>query len=443
MGFRFLVLFFILGVNAFFAAAEVALISARKSRLRSLADRGNAAAQAARSLLAQPARLLSVTQVGVTLASLGLGWAGEDTVYQFVSRVAHPLLTPRVDPIFHAAAFTLAFLIVGFTHVVIGEVVPKNLALDKADRLALLVAPPLLLFRRIAAPFVAIIESSAAALSRAFGLRGGHGGGHSPEELKFIVDLSRAEGYLGKFEEEALRNILDLSGYSTREIMVPRRLIASVSIDAPLDEVLRLLRLEKRTRLPVYEGSPEHIVGFLHSKDLVRVWEERRLANENRRAVRPFRIRALLRKPLVVPETKQVTDLIDEFRSAHTHMAMVVDEFGTIAGLVTLEDVFEQIFGEIGDEYDAKALPLEMEAPEVEVDGSTLIRDLDNLYGVELPSGAGFETLAGFLMFRLGYIPRPGDTVEWASRRFTVLEMDRNRIARVRIEKPPAAKPGA
>ncbi len=189
--------------------------------------------------------------------------------------------------------------------------------------------------------------------------------------------------------------------------------------------------------------SPEHIVGFLHSKDLVRVWEERRLANENRRAVRPFRVRALLRKPLVVPETKPITDLIDEFRAAHTHMAIVVDEFGTIAGLVTIEDVFEQIFGEIGDEYDAKALPLEMEAPEVEVDGSTLIRDLDNLYGVELPSDAGFETLAGFLMFRLGYIPTPGESVEWESRRFTVLEMERNRIARVLIEKLPAAKPDA
>ena len=443
MGFRFLVLFFILAVNAFFAAAEVSLISARKSRLRALAGRGNVAAQAARSLLAQPARLLSVTQVGVTLASLGLGWAGEDTVYQLVSRLAHPLLTPRVDPFFHVVAFTLAFLIVGFTHVVIGEVVPKNLALDKADRLALLVAPPLLLFERLAAPFVAIIERTAAALSRLLGLRGGHGGGHSPEELKFIVDLSRAEGFLGKFEEEAIRNILELRNYSTREIMVPRRAIASVSIDAPLDEVLRLLRLQKRTRLPVYEASPEHIVGFLHSKDLVRVWEERRLANENRRAVRPFRVRALLRKPLVVPETKPITDLIDEFRAAHTHMAMVVDEFGTIAGLVTIEDVFEQIFGEIGDEYDAKALPLEMEAPEVEVDGSTLIRDLDNLYGVELPSDAGFETLAGFLMFRLGYIPTPGEVVEWGSRRFTVIEMERNRIARVLIEKLAAPKPDA
>jgi putative hemolysin len=187
----------------------------------------------------------------------------------------------------------------------------------------------------------------------------------------------------------------------------------------------------------VYDGQPEHIIGFIHLKDLLRVWEERRLANEKRRPVRQFRIRALLRKALVVPETKPLNELIDEFRESHTHMAMVVDEFGTIAGLVTLEDVLEQIFGEIGDEYDPQARPLEKEAPEVEVDGTTLIRDLDNLYSVELPAEAGFETLAGFLLYQLGYIPRGGETIEYAGRRFTILEMERNRIARVRIEKVP------
>lgn len=440
MGFRFLILLFVIALNAFFAAAEVALISARKSRLRAMAERGNAGAQTALSLLAAPARLLSVTQVGVTLSSLALGWAGEDAVFQLISGFIRPALSPSVTPFVHAGLLTVSFLIITYAHVVIGEVVPKNLAIEKADRLAILVAPALLLFHRVSAPFVFVLERSAATISRWIGLRGSHSGGHSPEELKFIISLSRSEGHLRPFEEDAIQSMLELQDYYAREIMTPRNAIVSVPVDASLDQVLGLIRSGKHTRIPVYDGQPEHIIGFIHLKDLLRVWEERRQANERRKPVRQFRIRALLRKPLVVPETKELNQLIDEFRVSHTHMAMVVDEFGTISGLVTLEDVLEQIFGEIGDEYDPKAPRLETEAPEVEVDGTTLIRDLDNLYGVELPSDAGFETLAGFLLFQLGYIPKSGEVVEYGARRFTILEMERNRIARVRIEKlPPRA----
>lgn len=441
MGFRFLILLFVIALNAFFAAAEVALISARKSRLRAMAERGNAGAQTALSLLAAPARLLSVTQVGVTLSSLALGWAGEDAVFQLISGFIRPALSPSVTPFVHAGLLTVSFLIITYAHVVIGEVVPKNLAIEKADRLAILVAPALLLFHRVSAPFVFVLERSAATISRWIGLRGSHSGGHSSEELKFIISLSRSEGHLRPFEEDAIQSMLELQDYYAREIMTPRNAIVSVPVDASLDQVLGLIRSGKHTRIPVYDGQPEHIIGFIHLKDLLRVWEERRQANERRKPVRQFRIRALLRKPLVVPETKELNQLIDEFRVSHTHMAMVVDEFGTISGLVTLEDVLEQIFGEIGDEYDPKAPRLETEAPEVEVDGTTLIRDLDNLYGVELPSDAGFETLAGFLLFQFGYIPKGGEVVEYGARRFTILEMERNRIARVRIEKlpPPAA----
>lgn len=435
MGFRFLILFLVISLNAFFAAAEVALISARKSRLRAMADRGNAGAQMALNLLGAPARLLSVTQVGVTLSSLGLGWAGEDTMFQFISGFIHPALSPQIAPFLHAALMTISFLFITYAHVVIGEVVPKNLAIEKADRLAILVAPVLLIFHRVSSPFVFVLERSAEAISRWAGLRGTHRGGHSAEELKFIISLSRSEGHLRRFEEDAIQGMLELQDYSAREIMTPRNAIVSVAADATLDGVLRLIRSGRHTRIPVYDGKPEHIIGFIHLKDLLRVWEERRLANEHRKPVRQFRIRSLLRKALVVPETKELDQLIDEFRVSHTHIAMVVDEFGTISGLVTLEDVLEQIFGEIGDEFDPQAPRLETEAPEVEVDGTTLIRDLDNLYGVELPSDAGFETLAGFLLFQLGYIPKGRETVEYGERRFTILEMERNRIARVRIEK--------
>jgi putative hemolysin len=435
MVFRFVILGFILAFNAFFAAAEVSLIAARKSKLRALASRGVAGAVAAQNLLSEPARLLSVTQVGVTLASLGLGWAGEDAVYNVIAMAIHPWAAVGARPWLHGVGFASAFLLISYAHALLGEVVPKNLALDKADRLALLVAPPLLLFRRMTAPLLVALERTSEEISRWLGARGGHAGGHSAEELKFLVSLSRREGHLRQFEEDAIGNMLELSNYYAREIMVPRNAVVSVAIGSDLDEVLDLLRRVKHTRIPVYEGEPEHIIGYFHSKDLLRVWQERRAANLRRKPVRPFHLRSLLRKPLVAPETKPLNELIDLFRSSHVHLAIVVDEFGTIVGIVTLEDVLEQIFGEIGDEYDAKAPPQMAEAREIEVDGATLIRDLDNQYGIELPAEAGFETLAGFMLFRLGFIPKGGETVSWGGRRFTVVEVERNRILKVRIER--------
>jgi CBS domain containing-hemolysin-like protein len=301
----------------------------------------------------------------------------------------------------------------------------------------------LLVFFRLSEPFVFVLERSATALSHAIGLRGHGAGGHSAEELKFIISLSRSEGHLRRFEEDAIGNLLELQHYNVREIMTPRNAIVSVDVGATLEHVLRVMRIQKFSRVPVYEQRRENIIGFVHLKDLLGVWEERRTALEKRRQPRPFRLRGLLRKPLVVPETKPVNELVDEFRDTHVHMAMVVDEFGTISGLVTLEDALEQVFGEIGDEHDAKRPAPRLEAPVLLLDGTTLIRDLEMQYGLELPADAGFETLAGFVLFRLGYIPKEGDAVEYAGRRFTIVQMSGNRIVRVRIEKlaPPAAAP--
>jgi CBS domain containing-hemolysin-like protein len=434
MSLRLILLIAILLVNGFFAAAEVALVSVRRSRLAQLAQSGSASARAALNLLANPGRLLSATQVGVTVASLGLGWAGEDTIYQILMRLLHPVVTPKTEAWLHAAGFAIAFLLISFFHVVIGEVVPKNLAIEKSDRVALLMAPALLVFLRISAPFVYVIDRAASALSRALGLRGGHaGGGHTAEELKFIVESSRREGQLEAFEEEAIQKILDLQNINTREIMTPRVDIVSVAVEATLDELLRITVEHQYSRLPVYQGKPENIIGILHYKDLITAWQDRKTAADRRQPARPFRLRRFLREPLVVPETKPLHQLIDEFRRRHTHLAMVVDEFGTITGLVTLEDVLEQIFGEIGDEHDVdRPLPA-AGAPVIEVEGSTNIRDLSSQYGIELPGDAGFETLAGFLLFRLGYIPAPGESVTYGSRKFIVQEMDRNRIVRVKI----------
>lgn len=444
MALRFLVLILIIMANGFFASAEVALVSVRRSRLRTLAEQGSLRAQTALNLLANPERLLSLTQVGVTLASLGLGWAGEGTVYDLLMRLFGPHIPVRWHGILHGVSFTLAFLLISYAHVVFGEVVPKNLALEKADRLATLVAPVLLVFARISGPFVWILEHTTAAISRSIGLLGTHAiGGHSTEEIKYIVASSGSEGHMQQFEQDAIEALLDLHDYSAREIMVPRNQVVSVPVDATLDQVLHAMREHQYSRLPVYEGDPEHIAGYVHYKDLMRIWEERRIANEKKRVLRPFRLQRVLRKPLVVPETKPLNALIDEFRNTHVHLAIVVDEFGSITGVVTLEDVLEQIFGEIGDEHDAKRPTPKAGAAVIELEGSATIRDLDNQYGLELPAEAGFETLAGFVLFQLGYIPKPGDRVEYGGRRFTVLAMEHNRIARVRIEKlsPAEASP--
>jgi putative hemolysin len=439
--FRILLVILLIAVNGFFAGAEVSLLSVRPSRLRQMAEEGQAGAQAALNLLAHPGRLLSLTQVGVTLASLGLGWAGEDTLYTILLTALHPVSTPLSAKFLRAACLALSFLVISYFHVVMGEVVPKNMAIAKADRLAALVAPPLAFFLRIATPFVVTIERSASAITRALRLRtAAHGGGHSAEELKLIVTSSRGLGYLPEAQEDMIHRVLDLGEVAVREIMVARNDIVSVSSDSNLDEVLDAMIRKQHSRLPVYEGVPEKIVGILHYKDLLPVWVERRQSIPTGRPLRAFRVSRLLRRHLVVPETKPLSQMLEEFRKGSSHMAMVVDEFGTIVGMLTVEDVLEQIVGRIEDEHDEKIGPRLPEAGPVELDGATRIRDLESEYGIEIPVEGEFETLAGFLLFRLGDIPKAGDSVEEHGRRYTVLDMERNRIARVRVEKIPVSE---
>ena len=439
--FQILLVVLLIAVNGFFAGAEVSLLSVRPSRLRQMAAEGQAGAQVALNLLAHPGRLLSLTQVGVTLASLGLGWAGEDTLYRILIGAIHPATTPLSAKFLHAACLAVSFLAISYFHVVLGEVVPKNLAIAKADRLAALVAPALAVFLRISVPFVVTIERSASAITRAMHLRtAAHGGGHSAEELKLIVSSSRGLGYLPEAQEDMIHRVLDLGEVAVREVMVARNDIVSVSAEVSLDDVLHIMIRERHSRLPVYEGMPEKIVGILHYKDLLPVWEELRQSIRSGRPSRAFRVSRLLRRHLVVPETKPLSQMLEEFRKGSSHMAMVVDEFGTIVGMLTVEDVLEQIVGRIEDEHDEKVVPRLADAASVELDGATRIRDLENEYGIEIAADGEFETLAGFLLFRRGEIPKAGESVEYEGRRYTVLEMERNRIARVRVEKIPAGK---
>ncbi len=435
--FRIVLVALLIAVNGFFAGAEVALLSVRHSRLRQMAENGAAGAQAALSLLSNPGRLLSVTQVGVTLASLGLGWAGENTLYQMLVSWLRPPANPLLADIVHGGCLLLAFLVISYLHVVLGEVVPKNLSIAQADRLAAIVAPALLFFYRLSLPFVVVVERSAGIITRALKLKNTAHGGHSAEELKLIVSSSRGLGYLPEAQEDMIHRVLDLNYTVAREIMVPRNDIVSVEAGANLDEVLRTMISRRHSRLPVYRGSPEKVVGILHYKDLLPVWEERRRAIRSGQSSRSFRIGRMLRPHLVVPETKPLSQMLEQFRAGQSHIAMVVDEFGTIVGMLTVGDVLEHLVGRIEDEHDEKDVRRDADADEIELDGATRVRDLETEFGIAIPVDAGFETLAGFLLFRLGAIPRAGDQVEHEGRRYTVLEMDRNRIARVRVEKLP------
>lgn len=427
--------------NGLFAAAEVALIAVRRARLKQLAGEKRPGARAALNLLGDPERLLTVVQTGVTASSLALGWIGVPVIFSVLETVVGEFQGVRAEGLIRGVSFLAAFLVLMFLHAVIAEIAPKNVGVEKAERLALLLAPPLLVFARLVSPFVFLVERASAATARVFGARSeARGGGHSAEQLRLLITASLRHGAPESFEERAFQRLLDVQDLLVREIMVPRSEIVSIRTDASLDEALEFAEEHHFSRIPVFEGEPEHIVGIVHTKDLLSVWHTRRAATEKRRPVGRFHLRHLMTRPFVVPETKPLNQLIDDFRREHSHMALVVDEFGTVVGLVTMEDALEQIFGEIEDEHDAHLPPVVSESPVLEMDGATSIRDLEIQHAIELPVDAGYETLAGYLLYRLGYIPRPGDRLESDSCRFTVLEMEKNRVARVRIERLPAAE---
>ena len=439
VGLRVLFLVALLGVNSFFAAAEVALVSVRKTRLRQLAESGSRPARLALDLVESPGRMLSATQLGVTLASLALGWAGESTLYGPLDSLIGRLPFVPGDGVVHVLAFGLAFLCITFLHMVLGEVVPKNLAIVRAERLALAMAPPLELFARTTGLFVSLVKGSAAGISRMIGLRSpGVKVSYSADELKHVFAAVALPGRVGEQQRELLARAIDFYDLTVREIMVPRKDVVSLPTDASFDQIVDCLVRRRHSRLPVYDGSPEHIVGVLHAKDFWAFVQHRRRWQMLDRPAPPFRMKSFMCDLEFVPETKDLYELLREFQRRHYQMAAVVDEFGTVVGVVTAEDAIEQIVGEIREEHD----PPEIEAVDgtLELDGITNIVDLDARYGIELPYDAGFETLAGFLLSRFGHLPVEGERVSHQGRRYTVTAMEGHRIGRVRVDTAPAER---
>ena len=445
---RVFLILLLVAANAFFAAAEFALVSVRDTRIQQLIEARRIGARIVQKLHRNLDEVVNGVQLGITVTSLTLGWVGEPLLARMVEgsigRIPHAALYS------HGIAIVIAFALITFLHVILGELVPKSLALQRAEQVALAVAGPMDVFLTVSRPFLFVMSRAAGVVLRIFGSRKIRQGPiHSPDELKLIVTASRQFGQIPPFQEEVIHQALELENITVREVMVPRPDIFSLPGDLTLEEALGRVVEEQHSRIPVYDPQrgPEHIIGVLYAKDLMR-WTRLRYTANPMQPVLPritnMKISQIMHDVLVVPETKVLTELLEEFKQRKRHLAVVVDEFGSTAGVITVEDILEQLVGEIEDEFDV--VPPQHGALEgktaLMLEGSASIRDLESQHDLLLPRDAGFETLAGFVLSRLQRVPSIGDTFDYEGHRFTVAEMEGHRIARVKIEKLEPARLG-
>ena len=422
--------------NAFFVAAEFALVSIRETRIQQLFEAQVPGARAVRRLQQGLDDLLPAVQLGVTLCSLALGWLGEP--------LAIALFMPWLSALPHARlygqllAVIVGFAIITYFHVVVGELVPKSLALRRAEALATAVAPPMLVFMAIVRPAVRLLRGSAAAVLRGFDIPiTERAEVHSSEELKLIATAARRMGILPQFQETLIHRTVELDDVPVREIMTPRQKIFSLPSNMLFEEACAKVIERHYSRIPVYDETrgPEHIVGLVYSRDLARLLYFRSAGAQPGTPQVELRLAQIMREILVVPETKSVLDLLREFQQRRRHLAVAVDEYGSIVGLVTAEDAVEQLTGEFEDEFDAPSLsPLSSAGGAFVMDGGVNLRDLETQMHWDLPREGGVETLAGFMLVQLGHIPQVGESVIYDGRRMTVTAMDGRRIARIRVE---------
>ncbi len=430
--------------NSFFVAAEFALVSVRETRIQHLLARKRPAAPTALRLKHNIDQVLPAVQLGVTLANLALGGVGEPALasgLQHLLRHLPQMAWGREHPLVvaHTGAILLAFGLITYLEVVLGEIVPKSLALQRAERIALAVAGPVDLFIRITRPIVQLLNGSAALVLHIFRapLRG-EAGAHSPEELKLMTSATRRLGLLPVYQEEIVHRALELREVSASEIMTPRTRIFSLPANMPLETASARIVEEEHSRVPVYDPArgSDAFIGVVYAKDIFRLMHFRGVAlSMGHRGASGLTLREVMRDVLVVPETKPALELLQEFQERRRQMAIVVDEFGSTLGLVTAEDALEQIVGELEDEFDTgRSMTAPTGGGSVVLDGSVTLRDLATQLRWDLPRTPGVETLAGLLLARLGHIPEPGEQLVLEGRRFQVVAMDRHRIARVRVD---------
>jgi putative hemolysin len=403
-------------LNAFFVAAEYGLVTARRTRIIELQHEGDRRARDVLRITGNPPRFIAAMQLGVTLTSLGIGALGEHA------------LTKAFDPVMATAiAIALAYLILTFFHVVLGELVPKGVALGHSERTALAVSAPVRAFFAIARPLIWVLQRSTEVVLRALGLQppGAADDVLSEAELRMLVSRSTQHGEIEQQEQEMLYKVFDFADKEASDVMVPRPEVVALSIDLPPEQALEAVMDAPFTRYPVYRGNLDDVVGVLHVRDLFHALRDR--------GMEQVQIEDIIRPAHIVPETKDLAALLTEFRRTNQHMAVVVDEYGDMEGIVTLEDLLEEIVGEIEDEFDLPDESIEqVDDDTIKIDGTFPIDDFNERFHTDLPA-EDYHTVAGFVFGLLGRQPEVGDDVSHDGMRFDVLEVEGSRIGKIAV----------
>ena len=432
IGIKLLAVLFFVAANGFFVGAEFALVSVRRTRLEARAAAGSRRAQAALRLIADPALFISATQFGVTIASLALGWIGEPTVAHLLEPLASALAPAgRAAYVAHIFAIAIAFAAITFLHIVLGELMPKMVALERAEGLALFVARPLELFAKVFRAPLWVFNRTGSTLAGLLGLKSSlnHSAVYSEAELRQLVDISRESGHLRAEERRLIHRVFEFSDTLVREAMVPRPAIAALSADCSLEDIKRAFEQHRYSRLPVYRRSLDDIAGVIHSKDLMPF------------LLRPdeFRLERVLHPPMYVVDTARLEDVLRQMQKAKSHFGFVVDEHGGVEGIITLEDLLEEIVGEISDEHDEEVNEQITQVDEHKylLDGQLAVRDLNRRLKTALPESEAYTTIGGFLMSAAGHVLQPGEVIQHNGLRFQVEKVERRRLLQVKLDLPP------
>jgi CBS domain containing-hemolysin-like protein len=420
----YIVLVFVLVLaNGFFVASEFALVGVRRSRIEMLAARGSRSAGRLLELLKNLNTYISATQLGITMASLALGWVGEPV---FAHLLEAPLRGRVSDLTLHTISFAVAFAIITFLHIVLGELAPKTLALERAEKVALAVSWPMQAFYKVFRWPIRMLDWSGTKIVRLFGLQssGEHSSVYTEDELRRLVDISRQSGQLKDEEQQMIHRVFEFSDAEVSEAMVPRTQVTSLSVNATLSEARNAFLSTGYSRLPVYGSGPDDIIGLLFRKDL----DMGRMNDED------FRVKDFVRPPTFIPAGVSLGEALRRMQSARVHFVFVVDEHGAMEGILTLEDLLEEIVGEINDEFDEEAREqIKRDGKTYVLDGMLSVRDANQYLKLDLPEDGGYTTLAGFLLERAGRILQRGDRVQHEHGVFEVERVERRRITRVRL----------
>lgn len=415
---------FLVAANAFFVAAEFALVAVRRSRIDQLVTQGNRSALVVQKALTELDRYISGTQLGITLASLALGWIGEPAIAVLVDdALGFVGISLPSGAVHSGAAIIVAFTVITFLHIVFGELMPKSLALIRPEGVSLWVTRPLIVFSNVMSPFIVLLQGAANRLLKLLGVEPASEGAHvhSPEELRLLVMQARAHGTLDESDSAMLAGVFDFHNKKAWDVMRPRTDVAAISHDADEEEIRQTLRTERYSRYPVYRETLDDIVGVLLAKDF---W----LYEKSE----PFALSEHLREPLFVPATRAAERVLEDLRRTRAHLAVVLDEYGGTAGIVTLEDLVEEVVGDIADEYDLVARESMVTDGVLELAGALSLVDVRSDYGLSIPEG-DWTTLGGFAFSALGRLPHLGDRVTFPGGELEVVAMDGRRVAALRV----------